>query len=64
MSPLKEEIKENPYPHKAFFSLNDQINHLYGQVKERFEVYSQKLTEKENRKKEIVKDFFRKIIWK
>lgn len=64
MSPLKEEIKGNPYPHKAFFSLNDQINHLYGQVKEKFEEYSQKLTKKENSKKEIVKDFFCKIIWK
>ena len=40
MSPLKEELRKNAGKiHRAFGSLNDQVNYLYGQVKIYFDEY-------------------------
>lgn len=63
MSPINEKYERHK-DSKSVRSLFEQIKPLYGRVYLKWIAYCSSLTEQENHKTEMLKDFFTKRIWK
>lgn len=65
MSIIHDEIDERKREGKnikIIENLNNQVKELYQKVHSKFKLYSDKLTEKENEKVSMIKDWFSKKI--